>query len=164
MNIIDNHSIKMSLNESENYYLLDQKLFQKFHEFLPVRLNMNFIQKIQDKQLLYSKKYYPITQTELDIIKTQLKNNLNEKQKKEVDENQDKAELQIDENQEKKEEEREETKEEDEKEEEEKEEEEEKQKEPEEKDAQKKQILLSYWKPIKWQCFKTNSKKGRSSD
>ena len=160
MNIIDNHSIKMSLNESENCYLLDQKLFQKFHEFLPVRLNMNFIQKIQDKQLLYSKKYYPITQTELDIIKTQLKKNLNEKQEKEVDENQDKAEFQIDQNQEKKEEEREETKEEDEKE----EEEVEKQKESEEKDTQKKQISLSYWKPIKWQCFKTNSKKGRPSD
>ena len=60
--------------EPQLKYLLDNKQFQKYHELLTPRSNLDFIKKIQGKQLLYSRKFYPVTSSELDVIKTHLKN------------------------------------------------------------------------------------------
>ena len=60
-------------------YLLNQKQFQKFYEFLTPRTNIEFIKKIQEKDLIYSQKLFPITDFELETIKTHLKNSLKEK-------------------------------------------------------------------------------------
>ena len=69
----------MSEEGDQIRYLLDQKQFQKFYEFLRPRSNIDFIKKIQGKELIYSKKFYPITHAELETIKIHLKNNIDEK-------------------------------------------------------------------------------------
>ena len=65
--------------ENQTEYLLDYKQFQKFYELLKPRSNLNFINKIQEKQLMYSTKYFPISHSELENIKSHLRNHLNEK-------------------------------------------------------------------------------------
>ena len=65
--------------ENQSEYLLDYKQFQKFYELLKPRSNINFINKIQEKQLMYSTKYFPISHSELENIKSHLRERLNEK-------------------------------------------------------------------------------------
>ena len=65
--------------ENQSEYLLDYKQFQKFYELLKPRSNVNFINKIQEKQLMYSTKYFPISHSELENIKSHLRERLNEK-------------------------------------------------------------------------------------
>ena len=69
----------MNEEGDQTRYLLDQKQFQKFYEFLTPRSNIDFVKKIQEKELIYSKKFYPITHAELETIKTHLKNVIDEK-------------------------------------------------------------------------------------
>ena len=69
----------MSEEGDQTRYLLDQKQFQKFYEFLTPRSNIDFVKKIQEKELIYSKKFYPISHAELETIKTHLKNAIDEK-------------------------------------------------------------------------------------
>ena len=69
----------MSEEGDQTRYLLDQKQFQRFYEFLTPRSNIDFVKRIQEKELIYSKKFYPITREELETIKTHLKNTIDEK-------------------------------------------------------------------------------------
>ena len=78
----------MSEEGDQTRYLLDQKQFQKFYEFLTPRSNIDFIKKIQGKELIYSKRFYPITHAELETIKTHLKNSIDEKLASESEKNQ----------------------------------------------------------------------------
>ena len=134
--------------EPQLKYLLDNKQFQKYHELLTPRSNLDFIKKIQGKQLLYSRKFYPVTSSELDVIKTHLKN-LHKKflgdEEKEKEEEEEKTSSKIENFDE-------ETTNHDspqkEKEEEEKEEEEEEKEEGREKEKS------PLWKPSRWQSFK----------
>ena len=65
--------------ENQTEYLLNYKQFQRFYELLKPRSNLNFINKIQEKQLMYSTKYFPISHSELENIKSHLRDRLNEK-------------------------------------------------------------------------------------
>ena len=131
--------------EPQLKYLLDNKQFQKYHELLTPRSNLDFIKKIQGKQLLYSRKFYPVTSSELDVIKTHLKNlhekflgdEEKEKEKKTLSkiENFDEETTNHDSPQK------------------EKEEEEEEEKEEEEKEGREKE-KSPLWKPSRWQSFK----------
>ena len=138
--------------EPQLKYLLDNKQFQKYHELLTPRSNLDFIKKIQGKQLLYSRKFYPVTSSELDVIKTHLKNlhekflGDEEKEKKEEEEkektsskieNFDEETTKHDSPQKKKEE----------------EEKEEEVEEEEEKEGREKE-KSPLWKPSRWQSFK----------
>ena len=134
--------------EPQLKYLLDNKQFQKYHELLTPRSNLDFIKKIQGKQLLYSRKFYPVTSSELDVIKTHLKNlhekflGDEEKEKEEEEktsskiENFDEETTKHDSPQKEKEE-----------------EEEEEEVEEEEKEGREKE-KSPLWKPSRWQSFK----------
>ena len=69
----------MSAEKDQIKYLLDYKQFEKFYKFLTPRSNIDFVNKIQEKQLIYSKKYFPVTHSEIEIIKAHLKKVQNEK-------------------------------------------------------------------------------------
>ena len=86
----------MNSDKDQIKYLLDHKQFEKFYKFLTPRSNIDFVNKIQEKQLIYSKKYFPITHSEIEIIKAHLRKIQNEKnlesEEKEMKEKEEKEE------------------------------------------------------------------------
>ena len=80
----------MEENEAEDkfYYLLDEHLFNKYAFLLKHKQNIEYLKELNEKKLIYSKRYYPINKSEVEEIKDYIKSqySMGEERKREEEE------------------------------------------------------------------------------
>ena len=69
-NEFDNQS-----NDSEKLFLLDDNLFIKYQFLFENKKNFEYLKRVKTNSLIYSKRYYPITKKELEMIKKNIVEN-----------------------------------------------------------------------------------------
>merc|ERR1712212_1093785 len=69
----------------ENLYLLDSQLFFKYQHLIQNKSNFDYLKKINEKSLLYGKRFYPISFEQLELIKLSILKNQTKQEEKIID-------------------------------------------------------------------------------
>ena len=92
MNILKEQPEAINEDSAEKLFLIDDNLFSKYQFLFENKKNYEYLKRVKTNSLIYSKRFYPISKDQLEMIKK----NIVETQKSDADKADEKIEAKVD--------------------------------------------------------------------